>query len=398
MMGRAMDEQFVADVAEHLRAARESESSDRVRSEDVARAYELLSRGVRLPSFDLPPLSICQTPGPAVSVADPGPGHIAVTSTRSDLLRGVVVHLEHIDRTDSVGVPGSEPYRPSTPAEALRARLHVGSGARCSVYLGRLPGGDQDDLLKSTRAMASTCSFFFSIGFSECKISLDGLAAFRALSVMRLLTELVIRDPDRQALAAAVNLNTPLVDDIGAGLVRTEPSVIAKRGIHLVARGGFDKIAWDNAGPEVPTRSVVETLGLDLLLDLAHEAHSVGLDTYLSGGLSTGDLSTAACSGVGGVGIGTSLHTPGAGPGEVGELCGERIRDVLAARDRAAGSTLARAAALLAARDLAAARGGPHSGALRERLFQLLRARDERSLEWVLAEHSGIGHTAEAAG
>ena len=102
-----------------------------------------------------------------IAVTNAGTGHVDVTSRDPSLLEGAVVHVEHIDRRDTVGVTDAEPYRLPDPRLAARVRLHIGRSAPCSVYLGRLDPLDPATgrgQLKATRAAAAVASRLFAMG------------------------------------------------------------------------------------------------------------------------------------------------------------------------------------------------------------------------------------------
>ena len=79
----------------------------------IALAYDLLRQGIAIPSayqsLGVSGFRDCQT---NLSLADPGDGHIKVTSRDRQLLRGLVVHVEHIDRDEEFDTELVEPYRP----------------------------------------------------------------------------------------------------------------------------------------------------------------------------------------------------------------------------------------------------------------------------------------------
>ena len=108
---------------------------------------------------------------------------------------------------------------------------------------------------------------------------------------MRLVGSMTSRARDRQWLSAAFNLNTPLSDDLSQPLRRLrDPVAIARRSIELVRAGGFDKVAWDSASTSTPSTSVFDLLPHADLVQLVHTAHSAGIHTYVSGGVTPSDV------------------------------------------------------------------------------------------------------------
>src|SRR5207244_2545133 len=67
--------------------------------------------------------------------------------------------------------------------------------------------------------------------------------------------------------------------------VLTDRFAIGKRGVDLARAGGFDKIAWDGASNEVPSKPLVRQITHEELVDLVHYAHENGLEAYVSAGM-----------------------------------------------------------------------------------------------------------------
>ena len=72
-----------------------------------------------------------------VFITDPGPGNIKVTCQDPELMKGVVVHTEHIDRGDIKDKSLVEAYRIPAHVNAAKVRLHVGADAPCCAFIGR---------------------------------------------------------------------------------------------------------------------------------------------------------------------------------------------------------------------------------------------------------------------
>ena len=256
-----------------------------------------------------------------LSLADPGPDHVRITSWDGDLLYGLIVHVEHIDRDMIADKEKIEPYRLPAAWHAARARLRVGPDAPCSAFIGRPVFENHAgshaissvafdmDLLKTAHLHASACTAMFVNGIADCKIAIERMTGPQAIRFMRAVSGNVLRDRDRQTLSAAFNLNTPLsVEGEQGAVVLRDRFEIGHAGVQLARAGGFDKIAWDGASNEVPSRPIVEQITHAELVDLVHFAHENGLETYVSAGMLAVHMQNAVFAGVDGVGIGTSMH------------------------------------------------------------------------------------------
>ena len=138
-----------------------------------------------------------------------------------------------------------------------------------------------------------------------------------------------LRIPGRQYLSAAFNLNTEFIDDLDDApedgrrislnfkaedwktmspeekeKIRNIRLRIARRAIQVVLQGGFDKVTVDGAADFYPSTVLLDQLGLRQSLEWVHEAHSVGLTTYMSAGFKFDDVPPAVYTGVDGIGIG----------------------------------------------------------------------------------------------
>lgn len=321
-----------------------------------------------------------------LSLADPGPDHVRITAWDGDLLHGLIVHVEHIDRDMVADKEKVEPYRLPAAWHAARARLRVGPDAPCTAFIGRPVFENHAsaeaisnvafdmDLLKTAHLHASACTAMFVNGIADCKIAIERMTGPQAIRFMRAVAGNVLRDRDRQTLSAAFNVNTPL-----DGL--RDRFEIAKKGVELARAGGFDKIAWDGASNEVPSKPLVEQITHAELVDLVHFAHENGLETYVSAGMLAEHMKNAVHAGVDGVGIGTSMHYVDPQTKLMGALKPDAIAAALRVRDQAAAQPLGRAAAMLARLDQMSFEGSllPDEDAARAALHRALRAQDERA-------------------
>lgn len=254
----------------------------------IHRAHEALAHGARLTlpykPMPLPGYGTTQT---YMSVTDPGEGHVLGTSTREDYLRGVIVHVEHLERghQDRSAV---ESYRIPSILNVAMVRMHVGTRAPVTSFIGRPlfdSGRFHLDLWKVVHTMAAAASAMFQQGVAECKFAMERMTASQIIQFMRALRGTVLRQPRTQYLSAAFNLNTPIVDDRDGTVRRvTERREIGLLGIELVKEGGFDKVTWDGSADTYPSIPVMEQIPHATAVELVHRAHERGLLTYFSAG------------------------------------------------------------------------------------------------------------------
>ncbi|MEV1025087.1 hypothetical protein [Streptomyces sp. NPDC050264] len=395
--------QYLRAVSQLLSAAR-GEGRALTHAEQIAVqvAYFLLDQGARIDEdFQLWGAAGFRTRQTYLSITDPGEGHVLGSTLREAHLDGTVVHVEHIERAESEDREACEPYRLPSIRTIARVRLHTGVRAPISVYVGRpmFEGDFETSLVKSVRFMAAACSTLFQAGVAECKISMEHMTARQAVRFMRAVAADTLMNPHRQLLSAAFNLNDPFTDDRD----QDKPSRITDRlalgrlGIDLTRQGGFAKVAWDGAGDSHPSDPVIVQLGHRTASTLVHEAHTAGLLTYMSAGISFDNLADVVHTGVDAVGIGSALHYKDSDTGFHGPFIEERITRLRTLRDEGEASVQGRAARLLARLDrmhfegsLRAADAGP-----REELANAVTGRGARTNEAQLAELLGrLAHIA----
>ena len=346
----------------------------------LEKAYQMLDAGVPLPRNYQPIVT-----GPSrkfqtyLSFADPGEGHLAVTVRRNELLYGLIVHIEYIDRDSIDSKDIVEAYRLPAIRNAARIRLHVGSATPCTAYVGR-PVFEKENyklgLLKAAHSTASICSALFAHGIADCKIAMDKLSASEAVDFMRAVAGNVIRDPITQRLSAAFNISTPVKDDLfshGEPIIK-DPVKIAELAVRLVKQGKFNKIAWDGASDQQPSRPFIGQISRRQLLELVHSAHERGLETYISAGMKSEHMRDAVFIGVGGVGIGTDLHYKQGNT--IGEIDARKVVRALEEQQRASHEIGGWAAAVLAQLDWSYAEGSGSRelNKVRSKLFETLSA------------------------
>jgi hypothetical protein len=399
------DQAFIAATMNVISAARAAgRSLTRDEQASVAASFRLLERGVQLP----PGYRGIGTYGfrryqTSLSAANPGDGHISATCTSSDMLQGTVVHIEHIDRDNISDREVMEPYRLPAALNAARVRLHVGSATPCTAYIGRpvFENGTErrgevlrarqfrTDLLKSVHIAASSATVMFINGVADCKFAIERMSAQEAVEFLRAVSGNVMRNASDQYLSAAFNIRLPFLDDFAdVPVLQTERLAIAKLGIEIAVRGRFDKVTWDGAGNEQPSTPIVEQMPFSDWVDLIHEAHERGLETYVSAGMKASHIRECVYIGVDGAGIGTSLHHRHPETKALGQLKPEAIREVLQVRNEAAMESLGRGAAMLARFDRLFFEGTlmEDREELRSALHQAQRARNAEEVEKLLVQ------------
>jgi hypothetical protein len=367
---------------------RERRKPTRQERQMIHQAYEALAQGARvtLPykPMPVPGYGVTQT---HMSVTDPGEGHILGTTTREEFMRGIYVHVEHLERghQDRSAV---ESYRIPSVLNVAKVRMHTGTRAPVTSFIGRPlfdSGRFHLDLWKVVHTMAAAASAMFQQGVAECKFAMERMTASQIIEFMRSIRTNVLRNPRTQYLSAAFNLNTPIVDDRDGQERRvTERREIGLLGIELVKAGGFDKVTWDGSADTYPSVPVMEQISHATAVELVHRAHERGLLTYFSAGFRLPQIAAAVYAGVDGVGIGGAqiLRYMDSDTGFHGPFQPENIPAILAVRDEAARSPLGRAAALLARLDWLSAQGNLTDAQeqLRQELFQALCRKEVEAL------------------
>lgn len=352
----------------------------------IAFAYDLLRQGAVVPSaYQSIGVSGFREFQTCLSLADPGEGHIKVTSQDPRLLRGLFVHVEHIDRDEEFDTELVEPYRLPAAVNAAKVRLHVGSHAPVTAFIGRPVFESRNvhrDMLKSVHMTASACTAMYRNGIADCKISIERMTATEAIVFMRAVVGNVLRDRNRQFLSAAFRINFPIVDDRpetveehGTPVTLSDRLEIARLGVQLARAGGFDKVAWDGSSNVVPSIPIMEQLPLGQWVELSHMAHSAGLECYVSAGCVAHHMRDATYAAIDGVGVGTSLHYIDPGTKLMGALRPEAIMEALQVRDDAARDPFGQLSRLLARMDRIHANAGlgEMEEHFRDLLFEALR-------------------------
>lgn len=293
-----------------------------------------------------------------MSLTDPGDGHVLGTTRYNEWIKGAIIHVEHLERPRNLPREKIESYRIPSLLSFSKVRLHVGSAAPTTYFVGRRmkdSGNFEEDFLKVVHLTSASASAVFYQGGAECKVAMEGLTTSQAVRYMRALREHVHRNKHKQILSAAWNLNQTVVDDFEQEVTAnlTERIDIAKRAIQITSIGGFDKVTWDGASDTYPSKCIMYQLTFEDALTIVHEAHERGLLTYFSAGFKFGEIKHAVWAGVDGIGIGGAqvLRYMDANTGMHGPYMEENIPEIMRQRDEAANSVRGRGVRLLARLD-----------------------------------------------
>lgn len=305
-----------------------------------------------------------------IFTTDPGEDHIRITSRSKTLMNGIAAHVEHIDRDKISSKELVEAYRLPAAINAAKVRLHIGDSVPVTAFIGRpvFENGNEEknkptnnyamDALKSVHMSASACSAMFQNGVADCKIAIERMYLKDAVSFMKGVVGNVFRTYGKQTLAAAFNLNTPYYDDLYHPCenrkdcyVLTDPFEIAKTAIKVAVDGGFDRVTWDGASNQIPSKPIIDQLSHEQFVTLVHMAHENGLQTYFSAGLEAEHVARCVYTAVDGLGIGTSLHFIDPETKLMGAFDPAAIEAVLNARNKAEATIKGKGAVLLAKLD-----------------------------------------------
>ncbi|MFC4403082.1 hypothetical protein [Gracilibacillus xinjiangensis] len=297
------------------------------------------------------------------SITDPGLGHLYGTLKSNDNLKGVIVHIEHLERGSDQDRELVEPYRIPNFNIIGRVKLNVGGDAPSSSYVGR-PLFESDfkpSAVKTVHTWSAACSAIFMDGLTECKLAIERMTATEAIRFMKYMAGNVRRDPHTQALAAAFNINTPILDDREKTIKENngKPKLITDRfeigmlGIEIVKEGGFDKVTWDGTANTYPSKCVIEQLTFSEALTMVHKAHEEGLLTYFSAGFRFKHLPQVIYTGTDGIGLGGAqiLRYMDSNTGFHGPFKEENISKIIDIREKATKDTKGKAAILLSRLD-----------------------------------------------
>ncbi|ESO92068.1 hypothetical protein LOTGIDRAFT_163072 [Lottia gigantea] len=344
-------------------------------------AYNCIANGKQLTSKSRPLGSSGPHTQTYIALTDPGDGHVLGTTRFNDWMTGAIVHVEYLERPGNLPRLKIETYRVPSLPEFSRVRLHVGSAAPITFFVGRhvKDSGDfDDDFLKVVHMTSATASAAFGQGSAECKIAMEGLKTSEAVRYMRALRCQVLRNRLSQFLSAACNLNQTVIDDYEkeTPVELTGRIDIALRAIEITCIGGFDKLTFEEA------------------LSIVHAAHLRGLVTYFSTGFKFDDIKHAVYSGTDGIGIGgaqvlrfmdkeTRMHGP---------YMEENIPRILSERDAAADSIRGQGVHLLARMDTMFFEGSltHEEDAQREKLYTALQNIDEPAIQEVIKQSERI--------
>ncbi|KAI0364631.1 hypothetical protein BV20DRAFT_1057052 [Pilatotrama ljubarskyi] len=338
-----------------------------------------------------------------VSLTDPGEGHIFGTTRHSRWMTGAIVHNEHLERPKGIPRSQIESYRIPEIVDFACVRLHVGAQAPTTAYVGRFPhvspsGNFEHEFLAAVNSAKALLSKFFDLGAAECKISMEDLTTSQMLKYMRALA--TVPRMRLQYLSAAFNIHPDsgsIIDDAisGSPVQLSTPMDICRRGIQLAAEGGFDKVTFDGASDTYPSVPIIKQLSFADALALVHEAHSVGLVTYMSAGFTFKNIKDAVYTAVDGIGLGGAqiLRCMDKKTGMHGPYTEENIDRIKVEREDAEKSVRGRGALLLARLDQMHFEGSltEAEAAIRILLYHALLQQDVVEVERILSEEPEAG-------
>ncbi|UOQ50305.1 hypothetical protein MUN88_09710 [Gracilibacillus caseinilyticus] len=297
------------------------------------------------------------------SITDPGIGHLYGTVKSNQDLQGVIVHIEHLERGRYQDRELVEPYRIPNFNIIGKVKLNVGNDAPSSSYVGR-PLFESDfkpSAVKTVHTLSAACSAIFMDGLTECKLAIENMTASEAIQFLKYMAGNVRRDPHTQTLAAAFNINTPILDDREKTMNENDgkPKLITDRfeigmiGIEIVQEGGFEKVTWDGTANTYPSKCVIEQLSFAEALTLVHRAHEKGLITYFSAGFRFNHLPQVIYTGTDGIGLGGAqiLRYMDKKTGYHGPFKEENISKIIEIREKVTNDTKGKAAILLSRLD-----------------------------------------------
>ncbi|CAG5118872.1 unnamed protein product [Candidula unifasciata] len=326
-----------------------------------------------------------------MSLTDPGEGHVMGTTRFPEWMDGAIVHVEYLERPNHLDRTHIESYRVPSVLDFSRVRMHVGSTAPTTYFLGRAvkdSGNFEEDFLKIVHITAASASSAFFMGAAECKIAMEGLSTSQTMRYMHALRAQVQRSR-KQFLSAAWNLNQELLHDFEM----EKPHILNKRinialhAVMITSLGGFDKVTWDGASNTYPSKCIMYQLTFQEALTIVHEAHLKGLVTYFS---------YAVLAGVDGIGIGGAqvLRFMDSETGMHGPYTEQNIPTILKYRDEAASSVRGRGVELLVRLDIMFYEGSisRHQEYLRQKLFQALLNTDEEAISELIEQLSDVSN------
>ncbi|XP_005091879.1 uncharacterized protein LOC101846193 [Aplysia californica] len=329
-----------------------------------------------------------------MSLTDPGEGHVMGTTRFNEWMEGAIVHVEHLERPRHLPRENIESYRVPSVLDFSHVRLHVGSTAPTTYFLGRAvkdSGNFDEDFLKIVHITAAAASAAFFMGAAECKIAMERLTTSQAIRYMHALRAQV-QHSRKQILSAAWNLNQTLTDDFEQEDAQklTERMDIALTAVKITSLGGFDKVTWDGASDSYPSKCIMYQLTFQEALTIVHEAHIKGLVTYFSAGFKFNEIQHAVYAGVDGIGIGGAqvLRFMDSETGMHGPYTEENIPIILQKRDEAAQSVRGRGVDLLVKLDTMFFEGSISRPVeyLRQKLFKALLDINEEAISEILEQ------------
>jgi len=152
-------------------------------------------------------------------------------------------------------------------------------------------------------------------------------------------------------------------------------------------------VTIDSSSATIPSVPLIDLLGFAGLVSWVDEAHAAGIETYISGGMSSEHIELATCSGVDGVGIGYWIHHYDPVSRSVGPLDGDKVKQAIRVRNDAEASARGCAARLLARlhAESPGVQPGPDWGISHAELLRAVSLCDEEGLAPLVARARAIG-------
>ena len=143
-------------------------------------------------------------------------GHVFGTTRKSRWMRGAIVHVERqyhrlspiltvdsmpnlfsdLERPQNLSRESIESYRIPSILDFARTRLHTGSSAPNTYFVGRAlrdSGEFEYDFIKVVNTTSSAATAAFQLGAAECKVAMDGLRTSQMVAYMRALAGHALR-------------------------------------------------------------------------------------------------------------------------------------------------------------------------------------------------------------
>jgi hypothetical protein len=116
--------------------------------------------------------------------------------------------LTDLERPQNLSRESIESYRIPSILDFARTRLHTGSAAPNTYFVGRAlkdSGEFEYDFIKVVNTTSSAATAAFQLGAAECKVAMDGLRSSQMLAYMRALAGHALRGHKQYLWVAALH-------------------------------------------------------------------------------------------------------------------------------------------------------------------------------------------------